>query len=465
MVRYCGTQRPKRRAEEVAWGNSVAALRYNYLFSDRFFGNFRLSYSDLLVRANFERSDTLVERTRQRVSSDISSGRFGSEIKQAGMAFDGQIKLSGNQSFRFGTNLDFHRFLPQIRSGRIPLSQHPELSSLQESDVLRSFSFDNYVSFTGNWKWLHYRFGLRAQIWRNDKTFFDWSPRVMLAGAFNERNRWRFTYERLVQPIHLVSTTVIGLPTDLWVPSTREIRPSTSSQLSLGYGHDFGQGWNIDVTGYHRDLRNLVDYTEIGVNDEWLDKLSVGEGFASGLEVTLSHTSGRLRGWLAYTLAESRRQFDEQINIGRPFPFQYDRRHGVKFLITMEVNPFLQLSATWRYGSGSFYSISTQSFLLADPTILDSDEGQVIDLVSSKNGFQLTDDHRFDLSAQFTLTRNPSSRFKHTLNVGLYNLYSRHNPIYYDLRTRFFTRGSDLVKKRDFVQVFSAALCRRFLTA
>jgi hypothetical protein len=36
----------------------------------------------------------------------------------------------------------------------------------------------------------------------------------------------------------------------------------------------------------------------------------------------------------------------------------------------------------------------------------------------------------------------------------VYNLYSRHNPIFYDLRTRFFTRGSDLVKKRDFVQVF-----------
>jgi hypothetical protein len=451
VLRYTTTQ---RRAEEVAWGNTVAALRYNHLFSDRFFGNFRLSYSDLLVRANFERSDTLLERTRQRVSSDISSGRFGSEIKQVGLAFDGQIKLSGNQSLRFGTSLDFHRFLPQIRSGRIPLSRHPELSSLRESDVLRSFSFDNYVSFTGSWRWLHYRFGLRGQVWRNDKTFFDWSPRVMLAGAIDERNRWRFTYERLVQPIHLVSTTVIGLPTDLWVPTTEEIEPSTASQLSLGYDHDFGRGWGIDVTGYYRDLRNLVDYTEIGVNDEWLDKLSVGKGFASGLEVTLRHTSGRLRGWLAYTLAESRRQFDERINIGRPFPFQYDRRHGIKLLLTMDVNPFLQLSATWRYGSGSFYSISTQSFLLADPTVLDSDEGRVIDLVSSKNGFQLRDDHRLDVSAQFSLTRDPSSRFHHTLNVGVYNLYSRHNPIFYDLRTRFFTRGSDLVKKRDFVQVF-----------
>jgi len=113
-----------QRIENVNWSNTVGALRYNHVFNDRFFGNFRLSYSDLLVRANFERSDSLLELSNNSLTSDISSGRFGSEIKQIGAAFDGQINLNGSTNFRFGTSLDLHRFRPQIRSGRVPLSRH-----------------------------------------------------------------------------------------------------------------------------------------------------------------------------------------------------------------------------------------------------------------------------------------------------------------------------------------------------
>ena len=157
---YTATQ---KREEEIRWGNTVGALRYNYLFNDRFFGNFRLSYSDLLVRASFERSDSLYEVSNQSLSSDISSGRFGSAIKQVGAAFDGQYNLTRTNNLRFGVAIDAHRFLPQIRSGRVPLTRHPILQSLGEGDALRSIQFAAYGSFAGQWKGLHYRAGLRGQ--------------------------------------------------------------------------------------------------------------------------------------------------------------------------------------------------------------------------------------------------------------------------------------------------------------
>jgi hypothetical protein len=445
----------QKRKEDFNWGNTVVALRYNHEISDRFFGNFRLSYSDMLVRANFERSDSLYEAIREDLTSAISSGRFGTDIKQLGAAFDGQLELSGNSSVRFGVSLDAHRFLPQLRSGRVPLSTHPQLSSLSESEVLRSTQFAAYVNFKGSIGGLYYRMGLRGQLWRNDKAFLNLSPRLLLAGQFNSRNRWRLTYDQMAQPIHLVSSTVIRLPTDLWVPATSNLPPSTSQQLAFELERDFGPEWGLTIAGYHRQLRHLVEYSGGGSNNNWLENLSTGKGFANGLEFTLHRTAGKLGGWLNYTLAESRRKFNEEVNLGRPFAFDYDRRHSVKLLLTLALNSRTDLSATWRYETGGAYSFSSESFILANPTIDDPDsQEQVVALVDKKNGFRFPANHRLDVNARFRLTRRAENKWQHTLNFGIYNLYSRHNPIFYDIRSTYLKRDNTLVKNRQFVQIF-----------
>ena len=445
----------QKRQEDIDWSNTVGALRYNHEFSDRFFGNFRLSYSDLLVRANFERSDSLYEAIREDLTHAVSSGRFGTDIKQLGAAFDGQLELGGDAQLRFGTSLDFNRFLPQLRSGRVPLSAHPKLSSLEESQILRATQFAAYASLKGRLGGLHYRLGLRGQLWDSNGRFFNLSPRLLLAGKLSPRTRWRATYDRLAQPIHLVSSTVIRLATDFWVPATDGLPPSISEQLAFQLDRDLGPDWLFTVAGYHRDLRHLVQYSGGGANADWLDKLSTGKGFANGLEFTLHRSGKKLTGWLNYTLAQSRRQFDEEINLGRPYAFDHDRRHSVKLLLTYALNRRVDFSASWRYETGGAYSFSRESIILANPTIDDPDtQEQVIALVDEKNGFRFPANHRLDVNARLRLTRRTESRWQHTLNVGVYNLYSRHNPIFYDIRSTYLNRNSTLVKNRQFVQIF-----------
>lgn len=445
----------QKRQEDFNWSNTVGALRYNHEFSDRFFGNFRLSYSDMLVRANFERSDSLLEVIREDLTSDISSGRFGTDIKQVGAAFDGQLEIGGSAQLRFGASLDLNRFLPQLRSGRVPLSAHPELSSLEESEVLRSTQLAAYASLKGQFGGLHYRAGLRGQYWRSRGAFINFSPRLLLAGRFNQHTRWRATYDRLAQPIHLVSSTVIRLPTDFWVPATDNLPPSTSEQVAFQLDRDLGPGWLLTVAGYHRDLRHLVQYSGGGSSSDWLNNLSTGKGFANGMEFTLHRSGNKLTGWLNYTLAESRRQFDDEVNLGRPYAFDYDRRHSIKLLLTLSLNRRTDLTATWRYETGGAYSFSRESIILANPTIDDPDtQEQVIALIDEKNGFRFPANHRLDVNARLLLTRRAENRWQHTLNIGVYNLYSRHNPIFYDIRSTYLNRNDTLVKNRQFVQVF-----------
>lgn len=445
------------RQESVAWGNTVGALRYNHVFSDHFFGNFRLSYSDLVVDAAYEKSDSLKELFDENDANvDLISGRYGSAIKQLGLAFDGQMNLPASGEFRFGGELNLHRFLPQLRVGNVQLSEHPTLDALEENHIIRPLQLSAYGSYAGKWKGIQYRFGLRGQIWRSGRNYLHLSPRILLAGKLNEQTSWRFAFDQAVQPVHLISSTVIGLPSDLWVPATEAFGPSTSQQTSMQFTRHLSEDWNFVMGVYYRDIRDLVSYTEDG--QDWQRNLSSGDGFASGVELTLNKTRGLFSGWLSYTLSESRRDFDEKINRGRAFDFRYGRRHSFKALVRYQPTPKVSLTANFRYGSGAAYSLSSVTLRLADPaTVVDPQEIEV-DITDRKNGFRLPANHRLDVNARFVLSSPESSMIEHTLSIGIYNLYNRKNPIYYDVESNYESAGENLTNRRRFKQVFIPGL-------
>ncbi|NJC24604.1 TonB-dependent receptor [Neolewinella antarctica] len=450
---------PRSRFEEVNWTNTVAALRYNHVFNRRLFGNFRLSLSDLSVDAAYERSDSLNEVNLPSKTGDIFSGRYGSDIGQIGLAFDGQYTLTNDSELRFGFEGNRHSFTPLLNSSAVPLSFHPELSSVSKTQAIEPEEVVGYASFSGAFRGVNYRAGMRLQWWINGTNYVNASPRLLLAGQFSPKTTWRLAFDRTVQSVHQVSSTVIGLPSEMWVPSTREVAPSTATQVSANFQQRFWEDWNLEVATYYRDLRRLVSFREGGDEENWVNNLSRGQGFARGAEFTLSRATPKFRGWLSYVLSQSRRQFDDKVNAGRPFDFRYGRRHAVKVFALYMPTPSVSLSATWHYGSGANYSLSRESFWLVDPTRLsDEDRLQTVDLIEEKNGVRLPANHRLDVNAQFEWRRAGGSRFGHTLDIGIYNVYSRHNPIYYDIQTDYFSRDEQLVANRDFIQVYLAPI-------
>lgn len=448
---------PMTRYEDVRWGNSVVALRYNHVFNRRLFGNFRLSYSDLLVDAAYERSDSLVETTNNVLTGDVFSGRYASDIQQIGVAFDGQYTLQGGSEIRFGLEANRHRFTPQLKSGETPLSAHLELEELGDSHTMRPREVSAYASLTGSFAGLNYRIGLRGQFWRNRATFLTLSPRLLVAGRLGPAGSWRFTADRAVQSVHLVNSFVIGLPTDMWVPATEGLAPATATQAAFTFNQRFARKYGAEVSVYYRDLQGLVAFTENSNQTSWVDNLSRGKGYARGAEFTISRNSERFKGWASYILAQSRREFDGSINRGRPFNFRYGRTHGVKLVALYLPSPKWSLSATWRYGSGANYSLSAENLLFVNPaTVTAENELESLNLVTERNGVRLPANHRLDVNAQFTFGGEERRRFVHTLDIGVYNVYNRHNPIYYDVQTSYFARDEQLIANRDFVQVYLA---------
>ena len=451
---------PQRRMENVRWTNTVAALRYNHIFGQRLFGNFRLSLSDLSVDAAYERSDSLNQTTNGIFDGDVFSGRYGSDITQLGAAFDGQYSLLSGGNVRFGLEANRHMFTPQLSSGEVPLSFHPRIEDLDEDRTMHPWELAGYVSMAGKFGGISYQTGLRVQYWGNESGFLNFSPRLLLAGRFSPSANWRLAYDRTVQSVHLVSSTVIGLPSDTWVPATDAITPSTADQFSATWLQRLGDTYNLEVAAYYRDLRQVVTFEEGGNRTNWESNLQQGNGFARGLEVTFNRSTPKFRGWISYILAESRRQFTEEVNVGRPFNFRYGRTHGFKLAALYMPTPRFSVSATWRYGSGAHYSLSQETFLLVPPGRVTEDDGlETINLVQERNGVQLPANHRLDVNAQFKIVKLQA---EHVIDFGIYNVYNRHNPIYYDIQTKYESREDQLIANRDFIQVYLAPITPTF---
>jgi Outer membrane receptor proteins, mostly Fe transport len=217
----------------------------------------------------------------------------------------------------------------------------------------------------------------------------------------------------------------------LWVPSTRNIKPQSSSQYVLGWGLRTKNQFWINVEAYYKRLNDIIDFAANSslsqINSyNWENKIVVGQGTAYGLELMLEKKIGRTRGLFSYTLAKSERQFDE-LNNGNPFPFRFDRRHNFKTYLIHELGKRWTFSMGFTYGTGLAVSLPTREFVYYLPS-----EHLVspifTDIFTEKNNVRLSPNHRLDLQFSYHLKQK---KLEQELSIGVYNLYNRKNALYY----------------------------------
>ena len=275
----------------------------------------------------------------------------------------------------------------------------------------------------------------------------------MLSGPLTDRIDWQLSYDRTVQPVHLLGSFVIGVPSDLWVPSTAEIAPAASPQISGKLTFRPAPSWSLTTAAYYKSMRGLVAYSEGQQSSQtWKDELSRGRGKAYGLETSLQRNRGKIRGWLSYTLARSERTFDLLTNQGSTFPFRYDRRHSVNLLLIYQLGDRTTLTGSWRFETGLAYSMS--EIIFSSPI----DYGMPnTPLTEERNGFRMPANHRLDLNLHTNLS-SENSRFTHAIDVGIYNVYDRHNPIYYETRPEWTTGETGPESRDQFYKIFVTPL-------
>jgi hypothetical protein len=222
----------------------------------------------------------------------------------------------------------------------------------------------------------------------------------------------------------------MGLPSDLWVPSTSKFKPAQSRQSSLGWVQGMGQNWQFQVEGFLRDFRDILEYSESAVyitsNRNWEQSVTSGQGQVYGVEFQLQGQGKNWSSLLSYTWMKNERLFEE-LNKGLPFPSRYDRRHSVYATFYYRIKPNFTFSGSWMFNSGFAYTRPVG--IIPSPT--SSDPAQDIFLYGERNNLRSRDNHRLDFSFTYEIAHKHGSVSR--WSFGVYNAYNRLNPFYINL--------------------------------
>ena len=95
----------------------------------------------------------------------------------------------------------------------------------------------------------------------------------------------------MTQFINLLTNEGAGLPTDLWVPSTKKIIPQESWQLAAGVVRVFKDEYEVSIEAFYKRMNQVISYKEgssfINISETWEDKITQGNGKAYGTEFSM----------------------------------------------------------------------------------------------------------------------------------------------------------------------------------
>lgn len=404
------------------WGNAITALRWNHIYGPRLFSNVTATYS----KYGFDVSQAFEDRQLESGVPERNTAygnQYLSGIRDWAAKIDFDYLPDPDHFVRFGGSAIHHQFSPGIYT----YNSSEAGDSTSGASKVDALEFSTYVE--DDWKVgdrLKLNLGMHASAFLVDgKLYHSIQPRISSRFLMKEDFSIKASYSEMTQYIHLLTNAGIGLPTDLWVPSTTKIQPQTSRQFAIGIAKTYSQ-YDISLEGYYKEMSNLIEYKDgasyLDASEDWQEKVAIaGNGQSYGLELFLEKKTGFFTGWLGYTLSKSTRQFDE-LNFGKKFAYKYDRRHDISLALTREWEKKRSVSLVWVFGTGNAITLPRATF-----EVFNANSGI---FYGDRNSSRLGSYHRLDLSYSWWKEKK-WGQSKWT--VGVYNAYNHLNPFFVSL--------------------------------
>jgi hypothetical protein len=416
----------------LGWGNLTTAARWNHVLSPKLFANTTLTFS----RYKFDTKVGASEKTTHdfgMVTENLYDLQYFSGIDDITAKIDLDYAPTPDHLIKYGTNVIEHIFHPgQFDTHIKDTGNGTNNTTSQGQPNVNATEFAAYVE--DDWKVtdrIRINGGLHFSAFAPGKTTYtSLQPRLNARYLLDRGWAVKGSFSTMRQYIHLLTNEALGLPTDLWLPTTTIVKPEDSWQTAAGVAKTFGQDYELSVESYYKEMNNVIAFRE-GASlfqfSDWQTRVTQGKGTAYGMECFLQKKTGRFSGWIGYTLSWAWRQFDD-INQGRRYPYKYDRRHDFEIACAYQISPRVKVSATWVYSTGNTATIGTSKYLEPGTigTLEDLYNNQTTN-ISSRNNFRMRDYHRLDIGIDFTKQKRHHQR---TWSFGAYNAYSRANPFF-----------------------------------
>ncbi len=208
-------------------GNRTGTFRWNHLFSNKIFSNTSVIYN--------EYHNSLTTSQGQYVEQQYSG------IRDLNAKTDWEIHPNTNHSIKAGLFYSYNTFIPATTSNKI--SKKGTVPTLATDSIPRRYSnqLAFYVSdeikfssaFSAN-------LGVRLPMFLSTGAKYSAiEPRVTLKYSVSPNASLKASYTEMNQFLHLVPSSTASLPTDIWISSSKVIKPELSRQYSLGYFKNF----------------------------------------------------------------------------------------------------------------------------------------------------------------------------------------------------------------------------------
>ena len=261
----------------------------------------------------------------------------------------------------------------------------------------------------------------RYDKWETVKTYLRIEPRLSVNIPVSKQLSVKMGYSRTSQNIHALRNQDTSTPFDRYTLTSNLVKPEVADQVSAGiFAMTPSEDYDVSFEGYYRKVDEVVDFRDgkSFSSEIEIERLILpGRGRSYGTELCVRKNTGRLTGWLAYTLAWSETKIPG-INGGRWYKANNDRRHDIDIVASYRLNPHWTLNATWVYYSGQAFTAPSGKYEIEDNWIY---------YYAERNGYRTPPTHRLDIGATFS-KQTPKTHTTRQWSFGIYNLYNRHNP-------------------------------------
>lgn len=393
-------------------GNNSQMLRWERTFKSDWVG--RLSF----MRTEYQYDILNKFEDNRSVSS--------SNIEDIGAKILLNKNLKNNASVKFGADWTQHQVSPSVFSVSGTFAEIFNSSS-SAARTAQEVSFHGQYEWNLSSRWM-LNAGMRTSMaFVENKTYVIPEPRILARYKIRKNEALKFSYSRMAQYMHRISNSAVTSPTDIWYPVTDSIQPQTSHQVAIAWQRLVSsKKIFVSVESYYKYMNDLIGFeegTNLFFNTDFESKLIQGTGRAYGVEMLVKKESGKLTGWVSYTLSWATRNFDE-LNHGKSFPSRYDRRHNGAIVMQYALSKRWAVSMVWEFISGSRFTPVIGQYVISAPTSAGVD---LLPVYAPLNSVRLADSHRLDLGIKFK--SKPENKFQFEWFAGVYNAYNRANPV------------------------------------
>ena len=452
------------------YGNTVANLRWNHLFSDKLFSNLSLIYSDYFygltldfvgfewdsgitnfnvkydfkhylnenfklsygvnnIYTKFNPGEIIPNRSNSGIIAEKLIDKYANELA---LYIDAEQKISNKLRLQYGI-----RFSNFTRLGQDALNMYQN-----NQPVIYNSQFKKYESATP--------IGIENLSRSNTiATFNNFEPRASLSYILNDNTSVKASYNRMAQYLHLLSNTSSPTPLDVWTPSGKYIKPQLLDQFAVGYFKTLNNGdYSLEVETFYKDIQNRIDYingANLIANNEIETVILNGKARAYGAEFLFKKNEGKLKGWLAYTLSRSeqltagRNANEPGINQGNWYATPFDKTHDFSVNASYELNKKWTFNSNFVFQTGQPTNYPVAQYEVQGLNVPVYDDNR-------RNADRLPAYHRLDFSATLTPRKNKDRKWQAEWVFGIYNVYGRQNAASINFRQNRETMRNEAIQ-------------------